>query len=131
MAHDLQPVCTISEAAIGGTRDSRAIIYSQARGKGISGFESVRDLRDTHDQGCFDEGCKFASDFRFKRKATRSEGKFRIRLGFLKVFRFRLGFLKSVAFVQHKFLRLFLTFFAFTRANSKRVSSKNMVASLI
>ena len=43
-----------------------------------------------------DQGCKFASDFRLKRKATRSEAKFslslRFRLGFLKVFRFRFAF---------------------------------------
>ena len=36
---------TISEAASGGARDSRVIIFSQARGKGFSGFESVCDWR--------------------------------------------------------------------------------------
>ena len=41
----LQGVSTVSEAAISGARDSRAIIFRQAREKGISGFEECDHWR--------------------------------------------------------------------------------------
>ena len=44
-SHLLQGLSTVSEAAISGARDSRAIIFRQARKKGISGFEECAHWR--------------------------------------------------------------------------------------
>jgi len=41
----LQGLSTVSEAAISGARDSRAIIFRQPREKGISGFEECAHWR--------------------------------------------------------------------------------------
>ena len=97
------------------------------------------------------QGCKFASDFRLKRKATRSEAKFSLSLRIFQSLSLSLRIFEKwrsrFAFAQHKFLRFFslfslslwanskrisklnisiFRFFAFVRANSERISSKNI-----
>ena len=93
--------------AIQGSRSRRYCLRSansKSHSRRVTNFETLpkiisaqaHERHSSSKKRSRNQGCKFASDFRFKRKATRSEAKFslslRFRLGFLKFFRFRFAF---------------------------------------